>query len=47
MLREMLYDHLYQRKNDDELYENLPADNWQDFKVLGVGRQTYQGWEAV
>ena len=46
-LRKILYDHLYQRKNDDELYEDLSSDSWQDVKILGVGRQTYQGWEAV
>lgn len=46
-LRKILYDHLYQRRNDDDLYENLSSDSWRDFKILGVGRQTYQGWEAV
>jgi len=50
-LRRILYDHLYQRKNDDELYDHLAPNTgpniWQDFEILGIGRQTNHGWEAV
>jgi hypothetical protein len=45
-LRQILYDHLYQRVNDDELYANLAPDTWQVLTVLGVGQQTSQGWVA-
>jgi len=46
-LRQILYDCLYQRTNDDALYEDLSEQAWQDFKVLGLGRQTDKGWTAL
>ena len=46
-LRQILYDHLYQRINDDELYDNLPAQAWRRAEVLGIGRRTEKGWQAV
>jgi hypothetical protein len=46
-LRHILYDHLYQRVNDDDLYEDLSPQVWQDFKVLGIGQQTNKGWIAL
>lgn len=47
ILRHILYDHLYQRVNDDSLYEDLSPQAWQDFKVLGIGQQTNKGWVAL
>jgi hypothetical protein len=46
ILRKILYDHLYQRINDDELYDNLPAETWRRVEVLGIGRRTEKGWHA-
>jgi undecaprenyl pyrophosphate synthase len=46
ILRKILYDHLYQRINDDELYDNLPAETWRRVEVLGIGRRTEKGWQA-
>ncbi|MCL4297588.1 MAG: hypothetical protein KJ077_17745 [Anaerolineae bacterium] len=47
ILRQVLYDHLYQRINDDELYDNLTTRMWQRAKVLGVGQRTEKGWMAL
>jgi hypothetical protein len=46
-LRQILYDHLYQRINDDKLYDNLTTREWQRARVLGVGRRTEKGWVAL
>ncbi len=46
-LRKILYDYLYQRINDDALFDNLSAQTWQDFKVLGLGQKTDKGWTAL
>jgi hypothetical protein len=46
-LRRILYDHLYQRLNDDGLYDNLTREAWREGKVLGVGQRTEKGWVAV
>jgi hypothetical protein len=46
-LRRILYDHLYQRINDDDLYDNLSAKAWQAPDVLGLGQRTKKGWLAA
>lgn len=46
-LRQILYDHLYQRVNDDGLYDHLSPQAWQNHKILGLGQQTGQGWVAL
>ncbi len=43
-LRRILYDHLYQRVNDDELYDNLTLQGWEELEVLGIGQRTRKGW---
>ncbi len=43
-LRHILYDHLYERINDDELYDNIPAQGWHNAAVLGLGQRTRKGW---
>ncbi len=45
-LRQILYDHLFQRINDDELYNNLTYEQWRDFQILGIGQLTEKGWTA-
>jgi hypothetical protein len=45
-LRRILYDHIYQRINDDELYESLTPQEWGNFEVLGLGRRSRKGWIA-
>jgi hypothetical protein len=46
-LRRILYDHLYQRINDDELYDNLSTKIWKEPHVLGLGQRTEKGWLAA
>jgi len=46
-LREVLYDYLYQRVNDDDLYEDISVQAWQGLRVLGLGQQSQQGWVAA
>lgn len=46
-LRRIFYDHLYERVNDDELYQDLPVQAWQKFNVLGLGQHTQKGWIAT
>jgi hypothetical protein len=45
-LRRILYDHLFVRVNDDELYYDLPDDEWREYAVLGLGQFTRKGWVA-
>ena len=45
-LRRILYDHLYARRNDDEVRENLKAEDWKDYSILGLGKNTPRGWVA-
>jgi hypothetical protein len=44
MLRRIFYDHLYQRTNDDKLYDNLTPKEWEGLEVLGLGQRTRKGW---
>jgi hypothetical protein len=46
-LRLILYDHLYQRINDDDLYDTLTAEDWRKFKILGIGQRSEKGWIAI
>lgn len=46
-LREILHDHLYRRRNDDELQEDLDLDDWSDYAILGLGEDTPRGWLAT
>jgi hypothetical protein len=46
-LRCILYDHLYQRVNDDDLYDNLNPEEWASLEVLGIGQRTRKGWIAT
>ena len=46
-LRRILYDHLYQRVNDDDLYDNLNPEEWASLEVLGIGKRTWKGWIAT
>lgn len=46
-LRRILYDHLYQRVNDDDLYDNLSLEDWQNLEVIGLGYRTKKGWRAT
>lgn len=46
-LRRILYDHLFQRVNDDEPYNNLNIQEWGGFEVLGLGQRTRKGWMAT
>jgi hypothetical protein len=43
-LRSILYDHLYHRLNDDDLYDNLEIQEWSRLEVLGLGQRTPKGW---
>ncbi len=45
-LRKILYDHLYQRVNDSQHFENASGQVWNNYKVLGTGQQTGNGWVA-
>lgn len=45
-LRNILYDHLFMRVNDDELYDDVSGDEWKEFAVLGLGQFTRKGWVA-
>ena len=45
-LRNILYDHLFVRVNDDELYYDLPDDEWREYAVLGLGQFTRKGLVA-
>jgi len=45
-LRKILFDHLYERRNDDEVKEDLTAADWQDHSILGLGKHTARGWVA-
>lgn len=46
-LRRILYDHLYQRVNDDEALTVPIGQLRQRSKVLGIGEQTEYGWSAL
>ncbi|MBI1879655.1 MAG: hypothetical protein HYR94_15780 [Chloroflexi bacterium] len=46
-LRQILYDHLYQRINDDALYDNMTTEEWRRVEVLGIGQRTEKGWLAA
>ena len=46
-LRKILYEHLYERRNDDEVQENLKAEDWEDYSTLGLGKNTSRGWVAM
>jgi hypothetical protein len=46
-LRQILYDHLFQRINDDELYNDLATEVWGRAEVLGIGQRTQKGWIAA
>jgi hypothetical protein len=46
-LRHILYDHFYQRINDDELYDNLTVQEWKRARILGIGQRTEKGWTAL
>ncbi len=46
-LRRILYDHLYQRLNDDQLYDNISPQALGEAKILGLGQRTEKGWLAV
>ena len=47
-LRHILYDHLFQRASDDELYDNLATEEvWKRPGVLGIGQFTQQGWKVL
>lgn len=46
-LRHILYDHLYQRVNDDKLYTEMTPQDWRTPEVLGLGQQTRKGWIAT
>lgn len=46
-LRRILYDHLFLRRNDDELHTNLKGEIWKRYSVVGLGRRTRQGWVAT
>lgn len=45
-LRQILFDCLYQRLNDDDLYDNLTIEAWEGGKILGIGQRTEKGWIA-
>jgi hypothetical protein len=45
-LRQILYDHLFQRVNDDALYDDLTTEAWGRAEVLGIGQLTQEGWIA-
>ncbi|MEW5958432.1 MAG: hypothetical protein AB1801_11945 [Chloroflexota bacterium] len=46
-LRRILYDHIYERINDDELYDSLLNEKWRESEVLGIGQRTGKGWTAT
>jgi hypothetical protein len=46
-LRQILYDCLYTRINDDQIYDDLTPGDWEHSKVLGLGQQTQKGWMAL
>ncbi|HXV99823.1 MAG TPA: hypothetical protein VEC93_15505 [Anaerolineae bacterium] len=46
-LRQILYDHLYQRINDDAIYDDLTTEVWGRAEVLGIGQRTQKGWIAA
>ncbi|MFQ5576318.1 MAG: hypothetical protein ACE5G8_04940 [Anaerolineae bacterium] len=45
-LRRILYDHLFERVDDDRLYDRVSDEGWDTIKILGIGRRTDQGWIA-
>lgn len=45
-LREILYDILFERVNDDDLITDLSESDWRNYDILGVGQQTSRGWVA-
>lgn len=45
-LRQILYDHLYQRINDDKLYDDMTTQEWERVEILGIGQRTQKGWLA-
>jgi hypothetical protein len=47
VLRRILYDYLYERVNDDRIYENLMPQEWRGFEILGLGRRSRKGWIAT
>jgi len=46
-LRRILYDHIYRRVNDDQLYEDLTPQEWRGFEILGLGKRSRKGWIAT
>jgi hypothetical protein len=46
-LRRILYDHIYERVNDDQLYEGLRPQEWRGFEILGLGKRSRKGWIAT
>ncbi|BBX72709.1 hypothetical protein H7H78_08745 [Mycobacterium shinjukuense] len=45
-LRKILYDHLFERRNDDEIQEILDPRSWENCAILGLGKNTRRGWVA-
>lgn len=46
-LRQILFDCLYQRINDDKLYDDLTTEAWRKVEILGIGQRTEKGWIAL
>jgi hypothetical protein len=46
-LRHILYDHLYQRSNDEELNGNGSSYEWREVEILGLGQRSQKGWIAT
>jgi hypothetical protein len=46
-LRHILYDHLYQRCNDEELNGNARFHQWRGIEILGLGQRNQEGWIAT
>ncbi|WP_204806526.1 hypothetical protein [Mycobacterium riyadhense] len=46
-LREILYDHLYERENDDGSEEDVKLEDWTNYGILGLGKRTSRGWIAT
>lgn len=43
-LRQILHDLIFQRMNDDQLYDNLALQDWEGFEILGLGNRSRKGW---
>ncbi|SOJ56897.1 Diterpene synthase [Mycobacterium simulans] len=46
-LRKILYDHLYERENDDASQGDLKLEDWTNYAILGLGKRTPRGWIAT